>query len=105
MSKGMIILSGILSGSKSYGAETMLVAYAEENDGGDPREMTMRYNQDNSWWDEICDFTEAILNRKPILDGSSREALETMRLVYRIYCADPGWRTKFNLDDCVPDVC
>jgi len=102
LSRGMIILSGILSGSKSYGAETMLVAYADENDGGDPREMTMRYNQDNSWRDEICDFADAILNGKPILDGSSMEALETMRLVYRIYCADPEWRKKYQLDDKVP---
>jgi predicted dehydrogenase len=104
LSRGMVILSGILSGSKSYGAETILVAYAGENDCGDPREMTMRYNQDNSWWDEICDFTDAILNGKPILDGSSMEALETMRLVYRIYCADPEWRDKYNLDDKVPNI-
>jgi predicted dehydrogenase len=104
LSRGMIILSGILSGSKSYGAETMLVAYAEESDGGDPREKTMRYNKDNSWWDEICDFTDAILNSKPIQDGSSMEALETMRLVYRIYCADPEWRKKYDLDDKVPNI-
>lgn len=102
LSCGMIILSGILSGSKSYGAETILVAYADGNDGGDPREMTMRYNQDNSWRDEIGDFADAILNDKPILDGSSMEALETMRLVYRIYCADPEWRNKYELDDKVP---
>ena len=102
LSRGMIILSGILSGTKSYGAETILVAYADGNDGGDPREMTMRYNMDNSWWDEICDFADAILNDKPILDGSSMEALETMRLVYRIYCADPEWRVRYDLDDSVP---
>lgn len=104
LSRGMIILSGILSGSKSYGAEKILIAYTDENDGGDPREITKRYNQDNSWWDEICDFADAILQNKPILDGSSKEALETMRLVYRIYCADPEWCKKYNLDDNVPDV-
>jgi hypothetical protein len=64
----------------------------------------MRYNQDNSWWDEICDFTDAILNGKAIMDGSSAEALETMRLVYRIYCADSEWRSKYALDDKVPVV-
>lgn len=101
--RGMIILSGILSGSKSYGAEMMLVAYAGEDDGGDPREMTTRYNQDNSWRDEIAEFADAILNDKPILEGSSSEAMETMRLVYRIYCADPEWRAKYNLDDTIPE--
>jgi len=25
-----------------------------------------------------------------------------MRLVYRIYCADPGWRNKYKLEDKVP---
>jgi len=48
LERGTIILAGILSGSKSYGAETMTVAYATEDDGGDPREVTTRYNQDNS---------------------------------------------------------
>ena len=104
LSRGIIILSGILSGSKSYGAETLLVAYADEKDAGDPREMTIRYNQDNSWRDEIYYFADAIFNRKPILDGSSTEALETMRLVYRIYCADPEWRNKYDLNDEVPDI-
>jgi predicted dehydrogenase len=102
LSRGMVILSGILSGSKSYGAETILVAYADENDAGDPREMTMRYNQDNSWWDEICDFADAIMNGAPIRDGSSSEAFETMRLVYRIYCADQEWKDRYGLDDKAP---
>ncbi len=104
LNRGMIILSGILSGSKSYGAETLLVAYADEKDAGDPKEMTMRYNQDNSWRDEIHDFADAVLNNKPVLEGASAEALETMRLVYRIYCADPKWRDQYGLDDKVPDM-
>lgn len=100
---GMVILSGILSGSKSYGAETIMVAYANGNDSGDPREMTMRYNQDNSWRDEIVDFADSIMNDTAISDGSSIEALRTMQLVYRIYCADPEWRAKYGLDDSIPE--
>ena len=98
----MIVLSGILSGSKSYGAETIMVAYADKDDAGDPREVTTRYNQDNSWRDEIEEFADAVLNDKPIVDGSSLEALNTMQLVYRIYCADPEWRARYCLDDSVP---
>ncbi|MBF0504262.1 MAG: Gfo/Idh/MocA family oxidoreductase [Candidatus Omnitrophica bacterium] len=104
LARGMIILSGILSGSKSYGAETLLVAYADDKDEGDPREVTIRYNQDNSWWDEICDFADVVLKGKPVVEGSSTEALETMRLVYRIYCADPQWRDKYKLNDQAPDI-
>lgn len=101
--RGTIILSGILSGSKSYGAETITVAYASETDGGDPREMTVRYNQDNSWRDEIAKFAEAVMTDAPITDGSSLEALKTMQLVYRIYCADPEWRQQYNLNDKLPE--
>ncbi|MCH7562976.1 MAG: Gfo/Idh/MocA family oxidoreductase [Gemmatimonadetes bacterium] len=104
LSRGSIILSGILTGSKSYGAETMTVAYVGENDGGDPLEQTTRYNQDNSWREEIAEFAEAIVHDKPIVDGSSSEALRTMRLVYQIYCADPEWRDRYDLDDTIPTL-
>lgn len=102
LSKGAIILAGILSGSKSYGAETVTVVYASENDAGDPREQMTRYNQDNSWQDEVDEFADIILDDKPITNGSSADALRTMHLVYRIYCADPDWRKTYNLDDTIP---
>lgn len=101
MQKGSIILSGILSGSKSYGAETITVAYANSDDGGDPKEVTTRYNEDNSWRDEINYFTDCVVNNKRIEQGSSEEAFKTMELVYRIYCADPIWKEKYNLTDKV----
>jgi predicted dehydrogenase len=102
LGRGTIILAGILSGSKSYGAETITVAYASEDDGGDPREVTTRYNQDNSWRDEIAEFADTIRSDRPVVDGSSLEALRTMQLVYRIYCADPEWKARFKLDDTIP---
>ena len=101
LSKGAIVLSGILSSSKSYGAETITVVYREDGDAGDPREMTMRYNQDNSWRDEVADFAESIVTGKPVLSGSSLEALKTMQLVYRIYCGDPVWRAQYGLSDTI----
>lgn len=103
LERGLLILSGILSGSKSYGAETLTVAYANENDGGDPREVTTRYNEDNSWRDEIAEFAHAITDNQPIVHGSSTEALHTMRLVYRIYGADAEWRSKFDINVQLPE--
>lgn len=97
LDKGSIKLSGILSGSKSYGAEQIKISYKNENDGGDPREVTTRYNEDNSWRDEINDFTSSILNNSEIKSGSSLDAFKTMELVYKIYCADPKWKEKYNL--------
>jgi predicted dehydrogenase len=99
LTEGTIILSGILSGSKSYGAETITIAHKSEGDAGDPHEVTTRYNQDNSWRDEIADFAANIVEDKPVVDGSSAEALKTMQLVYRIYCADPAWRDRYHLEE------
>lgn len=101
LSRGTLILSGILSGSKSYGAETLTVAWADEDGDGDPREQTTRYNHDPSWADEVDDFARAIWENTPIIDGSSMQALKTMELVYRIYCADPEWKERWSLDDTV----
>ena len=97
LQKGTLILSGILSGSKSYGAETMTVVWAAGDDRGDPREQTTRYNEDNSWRDEIDEFADAIVNGGEILNGSSLDALRTMQTVYRIYCADPAWKDEFAI--------
>jgi predicted dehydrogenase len=98
LEKGALILSGILSGSKSYGAETLTVVHASDDDLGDPKEQVTRYNTDPSWADEIADFADAIETGRKITDGSSDDALRTMDLVYRIYAADPEWRARWNLD-------
>ena len=103
LGRGTIILSGMLTSSKSYGAETMTIAWASGDDVGDPKEQTTRYVNDPSWANEISDFADAILNDKSITNGSSSDALETMKLVYRIYCADPDWRVKYNLNDSVDE--
>jgi predicted dehydrogenase len=102
LEKGALILSGILSGSKSYGAETLTVLWADpEDDSGDPKEQTTRYRKDPSWQDEIAEFADAVLRGGAIEAGSSTDAWNTMQLVYRIYCADPDWQARWNLSDQV----
>jgi len=96
--QGSIILGGILSGSKSYGAETLTVVYADPNyDNGDPREQIIRYNKDPSWDEEIKVFVDSIINNQPVHHGSSEDALKTMQLVYRIYYADQKWRDTYQI--------
>ncbi len=97
LAKGALTLGGILSGSKSYGAETLTVAWASKDDQGDPKEQQTTYEQDPSWELEIADFADAILSDRSITDGSSADALKTMELVYRIYGADPDWEKKWHL--------
>ena len=103
LERGSLILGGILSGTKSYGAETLTVLQADpDNDRGDPKEQITRYNRDPSWDDEIIAFAEAILNDTPIQSGTSEDALRTMQLVFKIYYADAGWREKYKIPD--PDI-
>ncbi|MFA5774458.1 MAG: Gfo/Idh/MocA family oxidoreductase [Ilumatobacteraceae bacterium] len=100
LQRGSIILRGILTGSKSYGQETMTVVTANpDRDNGDPREETRNYNQDHSWTTEIDSFANVVLNDLPIESGSSRDAYNTMKLVHQIYYADPLWRSKFSIPD------
>jgi predicted dehydrogenase len=99
LSRGAIALAGILTNSKSYGAETITVVHAEEGDQGDPREVTTRYNRDNSWREEIDKFAEAILDDLPVRSGSPEEALRTMELVYRIYSADAEWAATYGIEE------
>jgi len=103
LERGSIILGGILSGSKSYGAETLTVVSANpENDRGDPKEVMTRYNTDPSWYAEIENFVDCIVNNKNVTSGCSDDALQTMKLVYKIYYADKRWQRIYNIDN--PDV-
>ncbi|MBT6718097.1 MAG: Gfo/Idh/MocA family oxidoreductase [Nitrospina sp.] len=98
LERGNLILGGMLSGTKSYGAETLTVVRADpDNDCGDPKEQKTRYNQDLSWDEEIATFTNYILNDEPVHNGRSEEALRVMRLVFKIYYADPTWRENYDI--------
>jgi len=98
LEKGSLILGGILSGSKSYGAETLTVVYANpDNDQGDPKEIMTRYNVDPSWCAEIKEFCGCIIKNRPITSGTSNDALQTMKLVYKIYYADKKWRRIYDI--------
>ena len=97
---GSIVLGGLITGTKSYGAEILTVVTADPDvDMGDPREQTTRYNRDPSWEREMDAFATCILDGRPVENGSSADALETMRLVFRIYHADPEWRDAHGIAD------
>ena len=70
-----------------------------ECDNGDPLEQLTRYNRDPSWEEEISRFASCILQGRPVGSGSSDDALNTMKLVYRIYHADPRWRARYAIAD------
>jgi predicted dehydrogenase len=98
MSKGSLIMGGILSSSKSYGSETLTVVRANPfKDSGDPREQMTRYNEDTSWTKEVTAFRDAIVDSGPVFSGNSTDALNTLALVYKIYYADERWRQQYAI--------
>jgi predicted dehydrogenase len=98
LERGSLILGGILSGTKSYGAETLTLVRADpDTDQGDPREQLTRYNRDPSWDAEISAFAVNVLNDTPVQSGTSDDALRTMQLVFKIYYADSNWRKTYDI--------
>jgi predicted dehydrogenase len=100
LEKGSLILDGLVTGTKSYGAESLTVIYADpDNDMGNPIEHTFKYNKDPSWDREMHAFVDNIFGNQNISHGSSSDALSTMQLVNQIYYADRTWREKFNITE------
>ena len=61
--------------------------------------MTTRYNTDPSWYAEIEEFSNCILNNIKITSSTSDDALRTMKLVYKIYYADKKWQQTYNIEN------
>jgi predicted dehydrogenase len=100
LSQGYIELHGILSGSKSYGEEKIVIGKRDEiSDNGQMESKTIKFLQDNSWKDEILEFADAVIHDTPIVSGTSKDALETMKLVFKIYYNDIEWRDQFNIQN------
>ena len=96
LEKGSLVLGGLLTGSKSYGDETLKVITSDPTkDQGVPRESTSKYNEDVSWDHEIKYFAKSLQDDLNIQRGSIEDAIETMSLIESIYKADPIWKEKF----------
>ncbi len=87
--EGYINLDGILSGTRSYAPEKLVVGRREFEDitfaMGKPKETTTWFENDDSWELEVDEFVNAILGKTNIKNGTSQDAYETLRLVERIY--------------------
>ncbi|MCE5230209.1 Gfo/Idh/MocA family oxidoreductase [bacterium] len=91
-SDGYLIVNGILSSTRSYGDETILVARKQFDDGfamGKPREEVIYFDTDPSWQLEVGEFVDCVLNDQPVREGTSTDALKVMNMVHEIYNADP----------------
>lgn len=92
LTEGYLVIQGFLTGTRTYGRETLVVGRREWNDPdaarGNPHEERYHFDEDHSWEREVDDFAQCIVNGHDVASGNSLDALKTMELVMRIYQAD-----------------
>ena len=89
MSDGYVIVDGMASTTRSYRDEWLI--HGRKHTGyaiGNPPETSTFCNTDPSWEMELADFVDCISNNRPVENGNSEDAYESMRLVYSIYNND-----------------
>lgn len=92
-------LTGILSGSKSYGEEKLKIIPRIDNSiNGSFDEISKSFLEDHSWKSEIDEFVQIIIQDQHVLIGNSYDALKVMELVQKIYFSDHQWKNKFNIN-------
>ncbi len=88
-----MILSGILSGTKSYGKESLIIVPRKDfHNNKIKKTKKFFFSKDNSWKNEVDEFADIILNNKAVKTGNSKQALEVMNMVYKIYHNDKSWK-------------
>ena len=83
--KGMLILSGILSSTKSYGREQLTILNKVKNS---IKKKYFTFKNDHSWRNEIKEFAKLIKNNDKVKIGSSFQALNAMEVIEKIYKSD-----------------
>jgi len=92
LKEGLLELTGILSGSKSYGSEKLKIIAREHGESvGSQEENSFTFLNDNSWKEEVDEFANCILNDSSIINGSSHDALKVMEMIFNVYQADKTW--------------
>jgi len=89
LEKGFITLDGILSSTNSYAPEKIIIASngikSTKKSMGKPSEKKIYFNIDKSWQLEIEEFIYCITKKVKVQNGSSYDALKTMKLIEEIY--------------------
>ncbi len=87
--EGYINLDGILSSTRSYAPETLVVGRREFEDVtfamGKPKESITYFENDQSWGFELEEFIGAIRGDAPIVNGTSKDAYEIMKITDHVY--------------------
>lgn len=94
--QGTVILSGILSSTKSYGKERLIVLKPQNSKVyTEPKKQIYNFSIDNSWKNEIFIF-EQILSGKIKEQNSIDDAIDVMKVIEKIYSNDKSWVAKIK---------
>ena len=92
LTEGYLVLEGFLTGSGTYGRETLVSGRRDWDDvnsaQGRPLEERYYFDEDQSLKREVDDFVRCISTGAPVISGSSLDALRAMELVARVYSDD-----------------
>ena len=96
LEKCLLILSGILSGSKSYGREKLILIPRTKNDKGSKFKKNYSFLQkDFSWKKEVDEFADSIYNDQKVKNGTLEESIKVMKLIEDIYSKDTDWYNNY----------
>ena len=96
LNSALVELNGILSGSKSYGKETLTIYHKDvSSKKGSKNKEKFYFKNDYSWKQEIDEFAKIISHKEKVTIGNINDALKVMETLEEIYNSDNKWKKKF----------
>jgi len=89
LEKALINLTGILSGSMTYGDETIEV---QEKILNNKKKKFQKFKKDFSWKREVEEYINAVKYNKNIKNGTIHDSLKVMEMIDKIYTSDTSWK-------------
>ena len=89
LEKALINLTGILSGSMTYGDETIEV---QEKILNNKKIIFQKFKKDFSWKREVEEYINAVKYNKNIKNGTIHDSLKVMEMIDKIYTSDTSWK-------------
>jgi len=100
LERGHMVLNGLKTQSGSYGDEVLNIS---KNRSVAPaatweEEEQIVYHADSSWRDETEYFLDCIRENRPVINGSSKDALKVMQVIDRVYQEERHHRHDLHQD-------
>ena len=91
LEKALINLTGILSGSMTYGQEVIEI---QPKLSKNKKKTTIRFRKDFSWGREVKEYINCVRSNKKISNGTIYDSIKVMKMIDSIYKSDKIWRKK-----------